>query len=880
MRQPVFDVRAGERATVALAFATLFSFMLGHGVLETARDALFLSSHPPEHLPFVYLAIAVGGLLVARVAAVVRAASARRLPIALGAIALGTACLAPLVARGGPVVSYALYVWSALAATGATVEMWQFLGDRFSVDQAKRIFGFVGAGAVLGVASGSLLASLLAPRVMSAGLVVASAVPMGVAAVFPSLMASWPDPGAIRLCSRAAEVARAEPSVLEVLRTEPYARKLLTLAVLATSALTVADFLFKTSVVRAIEADDLAVFLGRFYAAVNVAGLFVQMLATSWLLRTMGASRGLLLLPLLLLAGAAAFTVAPTLSLVLGMKVADGSLRHSVQRIGTEILFLPLSDRARRAAKGVIEVAGHRGAQALASGGILAATHFAGATRLLSVMLVMLAASWILVLFRTSTQYVELFRDYVRAGAADVRAPLPELDVRALEVLLIGLHSPDEREVLAALRLLERHHKAQLVPPLLVYHPSLAVALEALELMARNRRREVAPLLGALLAGDDPERRAAALRTHHAVSADARVLDAHAADATPRARATIMVALMGRDETRSEVRARIEEIVRGDDLPMRRALARAIAEDAHERWTSTLVALAGDRDLDVRLHVADAAQVMESAELVPRLVDMLAVRQLRDRVRDALLAIGDRAIPALMNSLESTTTALDVRRHLPRTLSRFRSPAVAGFLLQRLPQEKDGMTRFKILYAVWRMKNAAPELSLDEKVLADRAMATLDRIVVLVGYRVSLARCPDLQTPRRRLLEDLLVEKQQRTLDRAFILLSLLHPKEQYDVVFDGLRRDEPRARAASREILSNTLREPFRARVLALVDEVDEATKLGWLGHPIPAHSLRGAVELMARDRSQAIRLMAVSYRAEIGRDPHPEGQDDAPRA
>ena len=58
----IVEVRPGEGRDAALAFLSLFTFMTAHGMLETARDALFLSRLPAARLPWVYFAMAGAGL--------------------------------------------------------------------------------------------------------------------------------------------------------------------------------------------------------------------------------------------------------------------------------------------------------------------------------------------------------------------------------------------------------------------------------------------------------------------------------------------------------------------------------------------------------------------------------------------------------------------------------------------------------------------------------------------------------------------------------------------------------------------------------------------------------------------------------------------------
>ncbi|MBK6513255.1 MAG: MFS transporter [Polyangiaceae bacterium] len=856
----LFDVRRGERRDVAIAALILFSFMVGHGILETARDALFLARLPARRLPWVYMAMAVTGVVASRLSARLKIRHALRLPVALGAIAFATGALTIPAASSYDAVPYVIYVWSGIAATAATIELWQFLGDRFTVEQAKRVFALVGAGSVLGVAAGSALASVLSPVTSSAGLLLTSSAFMAVAAVMPALLtrrAGGP------VSAREREAGRRR-SILEVMRTEPYAKRLLGIALLTTLTLTFLDFVFKTSVAHVVPVDRLGVFFGRFYAGLNLVALVVQLFATAWLLRIFGATRALLILPAALLAGAILSGTAPLFIMVLAMKTADGTLRHTVQRTGLEVLYLPLSDSARRAAKGVIEFAGHRGAQALASSVILVAVALGASDRALIFGLAALSVLWISVLLGATAEYVRLFRDYVRSGAVEVSVP-SDLDLPALEVLLVALHSSEEREVLAALRLLEQHHKAHLVPPLLVYHPSREVAVEAIEVMVRGGRRDVVPLLGRLITMGDVERRAAALRAHHVLAPDPQLLEAHAGDTTPKVRAAVLVALAAREGLTSELSERVEEVVRGSDSPMKAALAHAIAENAHERWIPVLQELSRSSDELVLMQVGEAARALRAPALVSPLIAMLERRQLRDSARAALAAIGVVALPFLVDALRDPATPLAVRRHLPRTLSRFPSTAASGVLVERLSAEPDGMTRYKILCALGSMRATDPDTALDVGKLWLVAKATRERIIELLGLRVALSHALEPPSPRRELLVGLLEEKEHRALERLFKLLDLLDPAQSYEQVRRGLRHPDEKTRAASREVLTNTLPQEFRADVMSLVDDVADDEKLVAVRNSRAIPSALAAVELMIHDRSQAVRMIAEYCRQEI---------------
>src|SRR5690606_27272380 len=104
---------------------------------------------------------------------------------------------------------------------------------------------------------------------------------------------------------------------------------------------------------------------------------------------------------------------------------------------------------------------------------------------------------------------------------------------------------------------------------------------------------------------------------------------------------------------------------------------------------------------------------------IPVLIRLLARREARQAARDALIALGEEAFDRLAAALEDRTLAPAIRRHLPRTLSRFHGPRALEVLLHALEREQDERVAYKILRGLGRMRMNAPELPIDrDRVLA------------------------------------------------------------------------------------------------------------------------------------------------------------------
>ena len=117
------------------AFVTLFCLLAGHALLETARDALFLTHVPAEQLPWMYLSIAAVVVLFA----LFRSRSYggvdhRQELIALQILAaigtLGFWVLLPGEARW---LYYAPYIWSGAIGGPLVVPFWLVLRLPFTL---------------------------------------------------------------------------------------------------------------------------------------------------------------------------------------------------------------------------------------------------------------------------------------------------------------------------------------------------------------------------------------------------------------------------------------------------------------------------------------------------------------------------------------------------------------------------------------------------------------------------------------------------------------------------------------------------------------------------------------------------------------------------
>jgi ATP:ADP antiporter, AAA family len=855
-------IREEDRRDAAVAFLTLLGVMTAHALLETARDALFLSRLPARDLPWAYIAIAVLSLGVAAASRMVRGVLPRRATLTVSLLVGGavTAGFHVLADTQSPAALLALYVWTGLLASVVVVEFWLLLAQVLDFGQAKRVFAIASAGGLAGAVLGAGMASALLVALRPASLLLASGGVFALTAGVPLFFTpARPGVGEPR---RAA----ARASWLGLLRGEPYLRRLVWTAALSTMLVTGVDFVFKAMASVDLAPDQLAPFFARFYGAIGGIALLVQLFVAPRLLRVLGVNGSLLVLPALLLLGSTGFVLTGGLGAALLMRGADGALRHSLHRTGTEILYVPLSPSLRDRFKASVEALGQRGGQGLASVLLLLAAPLGLAPVDLGFALIALSAAWLVATSGIKPHYLELFRKNLREGSLETHLEAPDLDLHSLEALIGALSSHKDHEVTAALDMLASYGKSSLVPALILYHPSTEVVLHAFPLFSGSERPDVDRLIDRLIAHDDARIRAAALR-HSAARADAALLDGMAQDPSPLVRTTAVVELIRRgaiDEWKGgDV---LRGIIDNGTAELRLALAFAARDLPRGRYSWALVRLAFIREPGLALAVARSMAAAPDVDHVPTLVRLLALRECREDALAAILSLGDAALGALEAALADPSLPRAARRHLPRTLARFGGEEAAGILARRLSVETDEIVEMKIVRGLGRMRSANPALRVDRTMLLDEARTALEHSVTLLVWQVATLRVdrerPELRSPVSEMLSALLADKEEAALERVFRLLKVIDPSEEFEVLLAGLRSKDARLRENGRELLVHVVPEPLRSGVLAVMGDGSPEARLVEAArfHDPPLRARLGHATARLGDPAEAARREALA--------------------
>ncbi|MEZ4282075.1 MAG: hypothetical protein R3F21_20930 [Myxococcota bacterium] len=873
------------RATARLrrgAAATLGGVMAGHVLLETACDSLFLANVAVDRLPFVTIAIALLAIPVSR-GRTGEGARIALMTLQLGA-AIGTVGLAVLVGEGRSWVYYALPLWAGIATSLIVVRFWLVLGDLFTIVEGKRLFAGVAMGGAIGALLGSGIAALAAPFWGGQGLLFVSAAAFALSALGPALSLGSHRPARPRRMFGEETVAPDSLGAgVQSLVADAYAARIALLVLLGGITLTLGDYLFKSVLTTEIPAAELATWLSRIYLGLNLLSLGMLAVGVTPILRGLGVDRSLSVLPTMIAVAAIGTLAGFALASVIFLKLCDGTLRYSLHKTASELLYLPMSSRLRGAIKGAVDIAGQTLAKALASVLLLGLVLLPEPQAAVAVAALVSALIWVLSSLMLRRSYLDVFRRTLREGTIETEIEHPELDIDSVGSLIRALSDPDERHVVAAMRILSEQGHVDLIPSLILYHPRAEVVAPALDLFAATRRDDLELFLERLIDHEDAMVRAAAVRATWVVQPDIPRLEALRTNHCAVVRVSSVAGLLALGAApESDYAAALEEALEYPSYEPRLAASIAARLRYHPVNRNALLRMASDPDAEVAREAVQA--IAESADpwYTPALVALLGDRRIRDGVRRALLARGDAALAVLAKTLVDPSTPTSILRHVPRTVALFGSPEAARVLVDSLSQVESGMVRFKLLRGLETLvrgqrerkglRRAALSLSIDRGRIRSEFERTLARSLDLLETEVVIA---EGQRPTRRfaslggeLVVDLLRDKRALATGRLFMLLGLLHPGEDFRSIQEALEGENGKGHASAQELVETLLSRDEASQILRLVR--------GLQGSAVPDSSepevaaaddaYAAAIRSLLIDDSRSVRAVAMYHAGEVG--------------
>ena len=140
--------------------AALFFLFLSYYLVKPLRNAQFLTEFGPYALPWIYLVVSIGSVIVTKVFQWCSVRFPRRLVVA-GTFLWAIGCKAFFLMAlpgGGQAITALFYLWASVYFLLLVSTLWGCLNERFRVDQCQRCFPFIALGSTIGNIAGASLA--------------------------------------------------------------------------------------------------------------------------------------------------------------------------------------------------------------------------------------------------------------------------------------------------------------------------------------------------------------------------------------------------------------------------------------------------------------------------------------------------------------------------------------------------------------------------------------------------------------------------------------------------------------------------------------------------------------------------------------------------
>lgn len=403
-----------ERTKALLLSAYFFLIVAAFWIQKPLRTSHFIKAVGVANIPWAKLGTA---LLIIPVM-MAYSAGVRRLARGYAALTCSLFFLCTSIAFwrlfSGPAPDWAHYIYYFYIDIYITVMLAAFWSLAHAVSRpstARQTYALVGAGGILGGALGSALTGALVKVVGTPALLLVSAAIMVLLAGISVVLS--------RLCALPVpppdtdSVLRSAVSGARLTLRDPYLLSIAGTVACYEVVSNIVDYQFDAAAAAAYSGvGDLTAFMARLSAANIGVSVVLQIFLTTFILRRFGPRAGILVLPVLLGLGNAAFFAIPTMAAASFLFSCDSAIHYSINQTSKEILYTPTDEATKYQAKAFIDMFIFRAAKGFSAVLILLSnarlTGTGLGTRALSLIALVFVAAWAVMADRAGDRFNDL----------------------------------------------------------------------------------------------------------------------------------------------------------------------------------------------------------------------------------------------------------------------------------------------------------------------------------------------------------------------------------------------------------------------------------------------------------------------------------------
>ncbi len=373
-------VEPNERGAVGWATAWFFLLLLGYFVVRPVRETMGTIGGTRQ-LQYLFLYTFLAMLIAVPIYSALVARLPRRWLVRV-VFHFFAACLFGfflLMRVDSPEVqkwtARAFFIWVSIFGVFSTSVFWSVMADLFTSRQGRRLFGLIAAGGTAGAISGSLITSQLATQLSTGTLLL---IPIGI--IEAGLRCAWQ---LEKQVSRAHDLASTESAsagdaatggglwsgITHVFRSS-YLASVCLFLFFVQAAGTQLYFEQAEIVKSSIEDQESRTQLFAYLdLGTQVVTLIVQALVSGFVLRRLGVSAALVVLPIVYAIGFTSLALQPTLGVLVVVVIIGRAAAYGITVPTREVLFTVVQREDKYKSKSFIDTVVLRGGD-MASGQI------------------------------------------------------------------------------------------------------------------------------------------------------------------------------------------------------------------------------------------------------------------------------------------------------------------------------------------------------------------------------------------------------------------------------------------------------------------------------------------------------------------------------
>ncbi len=854
MIKKVFDIRDGELKISIMMLSYIFLVIATLLIIKPTVNSLFVSELGADSLPFGYLLIALSALVSSYfyTRATAYFSLLRIIRFTLGFSALALIALGLFlhlgIMRGW--ILYLFYVGVAIYAVLATSQFWVLANLVFNVREAKRLFGFIGAGAITGGIFGGYLATLLAPVIGNENLIFIAA--LFVLICFPILSYIWKNRvGKLNAFKQKKRLPDKSDYPFRLIKNSKHLSYLAGIIAVGVITARLVDYQFSDIAVQKIpDSDELTSFFAFWLSTFNVLSLLIQLFLTRKIVGIWGVGFSLFLLPLGIFIGAILFFLFPELWVMVFLKGIDGSLKQSINKSAAELLVLPLPFQLKNKTKSFIDVV----VDSLATGaaGFLLIFFIKGlnvSTFYITVLILLLALVWSYFVLKVRREYFISFRknldEFSSKGSKKTKQVSAESFLEGMKNVFIN---GTEREILFMLGKTKEINDKRFTETItnLLQHPSNAVKAEALRNLYFLNNSSISLEVQDLLKIQDEAVVLATLEylLLHAAKDEDIVFDAYLDHKNPFIAEAALVCLAkesrgnivlkekyGFDKRMQEKMAHCQTMPPESAIPtLKKIISMVGSADYSEGYNFILKGLE-HADVAVKKTAIKAAGNTLNPVFVDSLLNLLADKNYRIEATEALLFYGNEMITFLYDKILNKEIPLPLSRLVPQVIAKFKNQEAVKTLFSLVLFAEDLTVRLEGIRALTNLKNEAIQLHFDKHQIAkiileecklyDKTLNAMHTqiIVYYLNRKKSKQFLSTDEMEARESLMELLDHRLDAGLHRIFKLLELQYTQRDIQMAYKGILSDEQEKRTQAIEFLDNLLNPNLKNVLIPIIE-------------------------------------------------------------